>query len=206
MLTYRALFLQISYLQEGANENATPDGDLSTEKEDEAELSVPVSAPRRMTKVEKLVGASIQDRVFGTDLVKYMQQHPKYPIPLVAEQSILYLNAHGETIFLPSPLPLPSRIHPLLPLFFRAAKTLGLFGKAPVNAEEIDCSRNPLTKVSESTFFLKSNFFFPHEGHDVDLWHISNPHVVAALLKVYLRELPNPLLCNCEYIVSFLSN
>ena len=33
-------------------------------------------------------------------------------------------------------------------------------------------------------------------GHNADLWPINNPHIVAALLKVYLRELPNPLLSN----------
>ena len=80
-------------------ETASTDTEIGSdgggEKVEEGEESV-AEEPRRLTKLEKLVGgASLQDKVFGTDLVTYMKQHPKYPVPLVAEQTILYLNQHG---------------------------------------------------------------------------------------------------------------
>ena len=91
--------IQIAFLQEGV-ETASTDTEIGSdgggEKVEEGEESV-AAEPRRLTKLEKLVGgASLQDRVFGTDLVTYMKQHPKYPVPLVAEQTILYLNQHGN--------------------------------------------------------------------------------------------------------------
>ncbi len=36
-------------------------------------------------------------------------------------------------------------------------------------------------------------------GEDVDLFECTDPHVIAGLLKLYLRELPDPLLTHKRY-------
>lgn len=93
-MTNAGRLFKLAFLLEGVENTA--DTEDTNEKEEEELPSQEALPPRRLTKLEKLVGgSSLQDRVFGTDLVQYMQQHPKYPIPLVAEQTILYLNQHG---------------------------------------------------------------------------------------------------------------
>ena len=122
-----------------------------------------------------------------------------YNIPSIVERAIQYLEASGSTSSRPPIHPSVARTHG------NATLTLGRHGRrghfSPVRLGRLDAATpRPLRpwygRVPHSyrPTPLTGQGGLASPGEDVDFSRVTDPHAVAGLLKLYLRELPEPLL------------